>query len=62
MLTKNSDTVFCCVHKVQHGEELGETAKQVNIPASKLKPILLDVTKPDQIATAIETVSKFVGD
>jgi NAD(P)-dependent dehydrogenase (short-subunit alcohol dehydrogenase family) len=27
-----------------------------------LKPILLDVTKPDQIATAIETVSKFVGD
>jgi hypothetical protein len=32
-------TVFCCVCKAEHGEELVETAKQVNVAASKLKPI-----------------------
>lgn len=61
-LVQNGYTVFACVRKVEHGDELLETAKQIKVDASKLKPILLDVTKSDQIAAAVETVAEFVGD
>jgi NAD(P)-dependent dehydrogenase (short-subunit alcohol dehydrogenase family) len=61
-LAKTGYTIFACVRKPEHGDELIETAKKYNIDASKLKPILLDVTNTEQIAAAVETVAEFVGD
>ena len=62
-LAREGFVVFACVRKLQHGDELlQEVAAHDDIDASKLKPILLDVTQPEQIAEAVETVSEFVGD
>jgi NAD(P)-dependent dehydrogenase (short-subunit alcohol dehydrogenase family) len=50
------------VRKLEHGQELIETAQKYNIDVTKIKPILLDVTNTEQIAAAVETVEAFVGD
>jgi NAD(P)-dependent dehydrogenase (short-subunit alcohol dehydrogenase family) len=61
-LAKTGYTVFACVRKPEHGNELLEEAKKYKIDETKLKPILMDVTNSEQIEAAVETVAEFVGD
>lgn len=60
-LAQHGFTVFCGVRKPEHGQELIEAAKKYDIDTDKVKPIILDVTKPEQIDAAVETVTQFVG-
>jgi len=61
-LAKEGYTVFACVRKPEHGEELLKSAEHYEIDVERVKPIILDVTKKEQIEAAVETVSAFVGD
>ena len=61
-LAKEGFTVFCGVRKLEHGEELLQSATKFEIDPSKIKPILLDGTKPEQIQAAVEEVRSIVGD
>ena len=61
-LAKEGFTVFCGVRKMEHGEELLQSATKFEIDASKIKPLLLDVTKPEQVEAAVKEVRSIVGD
>ena len=61
-LAKQGFTVFCGVRKPEHGDELLRSAAKFEIDESKVRPILLDVTKPDQVYAAVQQVSAFVGE
>ncbi|KAL7567304.1 hypothetical protein ACA910_015678 [Epithemia clementina (nom. ined.)] len=61
-LAKEGYTVFCGVRKVEHGNELLESAAQLDIDKSKIKPLLLDVTNADHVKAAVEQVTSFVGE
>lgn len=62
-LAKEGFTVFAGVLKLEDGgKELLKSAQHFDIDAAHVKPILLDVTNPEQIAEAVKTVAAFVGD
>lgn len=62
-LAKEGYTVFCGVRQLEeHGQQLVQEAQKNQIDTSKIKPILLDVTKEDQVLAAVETVRQFMGD
>ncbi|KAL7574044.1 hypothetical protein ACA910_015622 [Epithemia clementina (nom. ined.)] len=61
-LAKEGFTVFCGVRKLEDGEELLQSAAKFAIDLSKIKPILLDVTNPEQIEAAVQQVQEFVQD
>lgn len=67
-LARQGFTVFCGVRKLQHLEEIHELAADAGgdnkdkIDTAQLQPLLLDVTQPDQIAAAVQTITDFVGE
>lgn len=61
-LAREGFVVFAGVRELKHGQELLQEASAYSeIDISKIRPLVLDVTKPEQIAQAVETVSQFVG-
>ena len=57
---KKDSLSFGGIRKPEHGDELLESAAKFQIDATKVRPILLDVTKPEQIQAAVELVSSHV--
>ena len=60
-LVKEGYTVFAGIRKVEDGEALVRSARRFHLDTDLLKPILLDVTNPDHIQSAVKDVTDFVG-
>ena len=61
-LARDGFTVFCGVRQVEaHGTALHATARDFGIPTERLRPVLLDVTKPEHVQAAVETIQAFLG-
>lgn len=61
-LAKEGFTVFACVRKQKDGEALLQSAELNGVDKTLIKILILDVTKPDDVARGVETVSAFVGE
>jgi len=61
-LAREGYVVFAGVRRAEDGDALLRAADKFEVDPAKIRPILLDVTKRDQIANAVDTVSQFVGE